>query len=184
MFLELKSCRKDGQIGKHFPVQKKSRIPQEYVWRTYLSSMPSEWSDAVFSIDDFEYSCSADIWYIILTVISESKRIIPSSYFPFGGWSQWWSRFACQDLRNKWIAGAIERLILDKFKWYNLEQAQNRLSGRNNQLESYWLPLWSPIPLYKYKKLLDRSLRSPHFRIVMFPSWITDPVILHSQDSK
>ncbi len=119
------------------------------------------------------------------------KTITTTRIFPFWKWilySDTWVRFEKDSWRSmllwKWIAWAIEWLILYRFRelWKDFIVQRDYFDSalRTKQLSRYGLSFWES--LNTYMNALHMSLYSPHFSVVRFPSWVTDPEILQLRE--
>lgn len=117
-----------------------------------------------------------NVWYIEFVQSQSEKIITPTRVFPL-----WWGRLCGAGLVSalewKWISAATECVLMSATpENYRVKQSRDLLTPRRLQLQSYWIE--NTMNLGDYLGKIKRSLTSPHFRIVKFPPWITDPKIL------
>jgi hypothetical protein len=84
-----------------------------------------------------------------------------------------WQEAGKTKLSGKGINWAVEYLFLSQFSTnFSVSHDRSMTQSRRGQLRSYWV--LGKYHVGAYLQAFHRSLYSPHFRIVKFPSWITD----------
>jgi hypothetical protein len=180
-------------------------IHEIYRDATDVSCITSLWhnkkSDSVasFSLGDWsntfpETSC---LWFMKFSLDRKTRIISPGFIHPFEQGRdeefELWPvgrRFTGEyswknPLLRKWIWSTIEAIIGLEFPDYTLDfkrwPARSMSDERILQLDKYGAK-HGMLASELYQKMLHTD--SSHFRIVKFPSWITGPVILQSQESR
>lgn len=88
-----------------------------------------------------------------------------------------WYESGKDELLWKWIWWAIECILLSQFSAdFSLSHDSTMTLARREQLKKYWAIRPKRLSIYIWN--LSSALSSPHFKIIKFPDWITEPEIL------
>ncbi len=154
------------------------------VYRNYstkLSRTMSKRAIAVLSLKHFPKELPT--WFLGWPIEFEENRSVSDVHvhrmYPFGidVWKRSWYETGKNQLLWKWIWGVLEYLLLSQFSPdFSVSHDFSMTQKRREQLKKYWA--LRPMKLGRYLSAFSSTLRSPHFSIMKFPSWITDPEIL------